>query len=653
MLNLHLTCRNDDIKILRKIDETMGNNYLKSVWILGLFLTLCLPSFSQNVDIQPLDSEVMKGKIEHDIVVAQDGSGHFKTIGEALDAIRVYLPKPHTVYIKPGIYKEKLTIHGPVTHVTFEGESPETTIITYDDYALKDNMGTFETYTLKVLGSSLTFKNLTIENSAGNVGQAVALHAEGDRLVFENCRFLGNQDTMFASGENSRQLYKNCYIEGTTDFIFGSATALFENCEILSKADSYITAASTPEWVDYGYVFKDCKLTAAAGVTKVYLGRPWRDFAQTVFITTEMGSHIVADGWNNWSRKNAEQTVFYAELGSSGPGANPAGRVDWSYQLSEEDSKKYSNDLIFSGKTKDADYYGNRWFGYVKDSSFNLEDAWKKDVKNFPQIKAVEIQSSESVTQSKGHVYKKLGSRELKLDVFSPKNAESLRPAIVMIHGGGWKSGDKELQIPMAIALAERGFVTAVVEYRLSPEAQYPAAINDVKEAIRWMKVHADEFGLDSSRMVISGSSAGGQIAALVGMTNTPEYEGATELTSSSEVQAIIDMDGVLAFHHPESAEGQVASEWLGGTYGQKLEVWDAASPLYLKSPDLKPMLFINSQYPRFHAGRDELIGKLDEREVYSEMHTFPDAPHPFWLYEPWYNLTVNTMAAFLEKVFD
>ncbi len=629
---------------------------MKSICLYLLLLIVFFnTAFSQKlpIDIKPLDSEKLSGKIEHDIVVAQDGSGHFKTIGEALDAIRVYLPKPLTVYIKQGVYKEKLTILGPVTNVTFVGESPENTIITYDDFAAKDNMGTFETSTLKVLGNSLTFRNLTIQNTAGPVGQAVALHAEGDRLVFENCRFLGDQDTMFASGENSRQLYKNCYIEGTTDFIFGSATALFDNCEIHSKIDSYITAASTPSWVEYGYVFKNCKLTASEGVTKVYLGRPWRDFAKTVFINTEMGEHIVPEGWHNWSRKNAEQTVFFAESGSFGPGSDSDSRVAWSHQLDEKELRKYTNDLIFSGKTKDADYYGNRWFGYQKDSSFNLEDAWKKDVKNFPQIKPVYRKESADVNETIGLVYKELGDRELKIDVFQPKDADTALPGIVMIHGGGWRSGDKELQIPMAIALAEKGFVTAVVEYRLSPEAQYPAGIHDVKEAIRWLTVHANEFGLDTTQIAISGSSAGGQIAALVGLTNGVQYEGLTVLNASAEVHAIIDMDGVLAFHHPESAEGQVASEWLGGTYEQKPEVWEAASPLYLKSPVLKPMLFINSQYPRFHAGRDELIANLNKKGVYSEVLTFPDTPHPFWLYDLWFESTVNAIAKFLEKAFD
>lgn len=611
------------------------------------------PAFPQvgKLDIKPLDSEEVKGKIEHDIVVAQDGTGHFRTIGEALDAIRVYLPEPLTVHIRPGNYREKLVVPGPITNVVFEGESPENTIITFDDFASKNNMGTFETYTLKVLGNSLTFKNLTIQNTAGQVGQAVALHAEGDRLVFENCRFLGNQDTMFASGENSRQLYKDCYIEGTVDFIFGSATAVFENCEIHAKSNSYITAASTPSWVEYGYVFKNCQVTSAADVSKVYLGRPWRDFAKTVFINTEMPASIVEEGWHNWGREHSEKTVFYAEYGSFGPGAKKEGRIGWSHQLTEEELPKYTNDLIFSGKTKDADFYGNRWFGYIRDSSFNLEGAWTKDVKNFPHIIPVYAEGSDKILEFKNQVYKKLGSRELKMDIFTSKEGGVLMPGIVMVHGGGWKSGDKVLQVPMAKALAERGFVTAVIEYRLSPEAQYPAGIHDVKEAIRWLKMHSNEFHLDSSKMAISGSSAGGQIASLVGMTDGFEYEGKTAMKASSRVQAIVDMDGVLAFHHPESAEGQVASEWLGDTYEQNPEIWDLASPLYLKDPKLVPMLFINSQYPRFHAGRDELIEKLTKADVYSEVHTFPDSPHPFWLYEPWFQPTVNLMDDFLSKV--
>lgn len=152
------------------------------------------------------------------------------------------------------------------------GESAEGTIITYDDHANIDKMGTFRTYTVKVEGNDITFKNLTIENNAAPLGQAVALHTEGDRLMFIHCRLLGNQDTIYTGREGTRLLFTDCYIEGTTDFIFGPATALFERCTIHSKRNSYITAASTPENVEFGYVFKNCKLTAAPGVTKYIWG---------------------------------------------------------------------------------------------------------------------------------------------------------------------------------------------------------------------------------------------------------------------------------------------------------------------------------------------------------------------------------------------
>ncbi|QDH81512.1 pectin esterase [Echinicola soli] len=291
--------------------------------------------------------KVIKGTVQQDVVVARDGSGDFIYLADAIEALRVYLPHPVTVMIRPGIYVEKVEIPATLTNVTFKGAGADQTIIRYDDYAGKAKIGTFDSYTLKVSGSSLRFEDLTIENSAGPVGQAVALHADGDRLVFENCRFIGNQDTMFAAGEGSRQYFRNCYIEGTTDFIFGGATAVFDHCIIHSKKDSFITAASTPKHVKYGYVFKNCQLTSEHEVKKVYLGRPWRPYAKTVFVNCEMGDHIVPRGWHNWGNPENEKTAFYAELNSNGPGAEQDQRVAWSVQLDGQHSTAYSLDEIF------------------------------------------------------------------------------------------------------------------------------------------------------------------------------------------------------------------------------------------------------------------------------------------------------------------
>lgn len=282
------------------------------------------------------------------IVVARDGTGEYRTIQEAVEAVRAFMDYTVTIYIKDGLYKEKVVIPAWVKNVQLVGESIEGTVITYDDHANINKMGTFRTYTIKVEGDDITFKNLTIENNAAQLGQAVALHTEGDRLMFIHCRFLGNQDTIYTGREGARLLFTDCYIEGTTDFIFGPATALFERCIIHSKRNSYITAASTPENVEFGYVFKNCKLTAAPGVTKVYLGRPWRPYASTTFLNCEFGSHIRPEGWDNWRNEENEKTARYAEFGNTGEGAATAGRVKWAKQLTPKEALRYTIGNIFT-----------------------------------------------------------------------------------------------------------------------------------------------------------------------------------------------------------------------------------------------------------------------------------------------------------------
>lgn len=256
-----------------------------------------------------------------ELTIAADGSGDFTTFAEGLEAIRAYMDYRVTVHVKNGTYREKVIIPAWLENVDFIGENPDSTIIVYGDYASLNNMGTFRTYTMRVDGCDMTFSNMTIANDAGPVGQAVALHTEGTRLKFSNCRFLGHQDTMLTAGRGAQLEFDNCYIEGTTDFIFGPSTAWFENCTIHSKSDSYITAASTPKDVEYGYVFKNCRLTADPTVTKVYLGRPWRPYAYTAFIDCEMGSHILPVGWHNWNDPANEQTARYSEAGTTGPAA--------------------------------------------------------------------------------------------------------------------------------------------------------------------------------------------------------------------------------------------------------------------------------------------------------------------------------------------
>ena len=283
-----------------------------------------------------------------DLVVAADGSGDYSSIGEALEACRAFQDKETLIFIKKGTYREKVLIDSFLTHIHLVGESAEKTIISYGDYAALNDMGTFRTYTMKIAGNDITLENLTIENTAGfSAGQAVALHVEGDRFRAISCRIVGNQDTLYATGDKSRQFYRDCLIEGTTDFIFGSATALFDHCSIHSKKNSYITAARSPEGADFGYVFRHCKLTAEPDINRVYLGRPWRDFARVVYLYCQMGDHIVAEGWHNWSKPEREKTAYYAEYKCSGPGSDTSQRVTWSHQLTDEQAGIYTNENIF------------------------------------------------------------------------------------------------------------------------------------------------------------------------------------------------------------------------------------------------------------------------------------------------------------------
>lgn len=284
---------------------------------------------------------------QNTIVVSRDGTGNFRTLQEAIESARAFMDYTVTIYVRNGVYKEKVIVPSWVENIDIIGEDRDKTIITYDDHANINKMGTFRTYTVKVEGSDITFKNLTIENNAAQLGQAVALHTEGDRLKFINCRILGNQDTIYTGAKFTRLYFKDCYIDGTTDFIFGPSTALFEDCIIHSKRNSYVTAASTPKEAKYGYVFKHCKLTAEPGVDKVYLGRPWRPYAYTLFIECELGKHIVSAGWHNWGKQSNEETARYMEYKNTGEGANASERVAWSKQLTKKEAEAVTVDAIF------------------------------------------------------------------------------------------------------------------------------------------------------------------------------------------------------------------------------------------------------------------------------------------------------------------
>lgn len=287
------------------------------------------------------------------LFVARDGTAEFRNIDDAIEVCRAFMEYHKVIFVKKGTYKEKLIVPSWLTNIEICGEDRDNTIITYDDHAnvfipgTDRKMGTFRTYTVRVDGNDITFRNITIENNAARLGQAVALHTQGDRLAFVNCRILGNQDTVYTGGINTRLYFKDCHIEGTTDFIFGPSTAWFENCTILSRTDSYITAASTPQDVEYGYVFNRCKIVAAEGVSKVYLGRPWRPYAHTLFMNCQLGKHILPVGWHNWSNTQNETTARYCEYDNHGEGAATKERAAWTRQLTKKEAAKVTLENVF------------------------------------------------------------------------------------------------------------------------------------------------------------------------------------------------------------------------------------------------------------------------------------------------------------------
>lgn len=289
------------------------------------------------------------------VVVAQDRSGNYTTVQAAFDAVPLANKRPVVIYIKNGVYTEKLHLDSSKNFITLIGEDKFRTILTYNDHTGKlspkgDTINTYTSESFRMRANDFTAENITFQNNAGfSAGQAVAVQVWGDKAVFRNCRFLGFQDVLFTSNSKSRQYYEYCYIEGTTDFIFGSSTAWFEQCHIHSKKNSHVTAASTPKEKAYGYIFNDCVLTADSSLNRVSLGRPWQPYSSVTYLHTYIDQHILPQGWDNWHKPENEKTARYAEYKNYGPGANTTIRFAWTRQLSDKEAENYTLRHVFPG----------------------------------------------------------------------------------------------------------------------------------------------------------------------------------------------------------------------------------------------------------------------------------------------------------------
>lgn len=290
---------------------------------------------------------------------------------------------------------------------------------------------------------------------------------------------------------------------------------------------------------------------------------------------------------------------------------------------------------------------------YKVDTSYTIKSTYAKLIKKYPFITIPEIKANSDVKERFDLVYNKEQDRVLHFDAFI-NTKKKKNPAVIMIHGGGWRSGNKNQMQTIGKEIAAKGYSCFSIEYRLSLEAKYPTGVIDVKNAIKFIKDNAAKFNVDPNKIAVLGCSSGGQMAALIGTTNNnPLFEDKNfKSRASSKVNAIIDVDGVLAFKHPESSEGDMAAFWLGGKSDEIPENWKNASALSHTDKNTPPILYICSSIARFHAGRDDMIQILNKYKIYNEVQTIPDSPHSFWFYDPWFTQTISYSVQFLDKIF-
>jgi pectinesterase len=433
------------------------------------------------------------------LFVAQDGSARFKTVQDAIMAVPSgSRENPVIIHVAPGPYKELIYVQREKRFFRLVGENATNTILSYNLYASMTNsegkpIGTFKTPSTTIDADDFSAENITFENSAGPVGQALAIRVDGDRASFRHCRFLGWQDTILLN--RGRQYFEDCYVCGHVDFIFGAATAWFEKCEIHALSDGYLTAASTPVDAPYGFVFSHCTITGEPGV-KTYLGRPWRVYASTIYLNCEMSDVVRPEGWNDWKKPEAHTTARYAEFNSTGDGASPTNRPDWTKQLTGAEAKKITVESVLGGA-----------------------DGWNPSLTQLdPNVAAnrYDIQYGEA------------GGEKLLLDAHVPAG-EGKFPVVLIVHGGGWMGGDRETDIVPVFAPVATNFTWFTIYYRLAPTNRWPACFEDVEMAIRWVKQHASEYKGDPDRMALLGYSAGGHLVTLAG----------THAEADTKVQAV------------------------------------------------------------------------------------------------------------------
>ena len=437
-----------------------------------------------------------------DAVVAADGSGQFHSVQEAiLAAPTARASRPWIIHVRPGTYRERLYVQREKRFVALVGEDAATTIVSFDQHANVPGpdgraISTFRTPTAQIDADDFTVENLTIENAAGPVGQALAIRVDGDRVAFRRCRFVGWQDTVFVN--RGRQYFEDCFVSGHVDFVFGGATAFFERCTIVARADGYLTAASTPQEQPYGLVFARATVRGESKTVRTFLGRPWRNYGHTVFLDSDLSDVVRPEGWNNW-RVDREKTARYAEHGNTGPGADPARRVPWARMLTDDEAARLTAKAVLAG----ADGWDPAAAGSIVPKPAPPAPA-KDATPGCPPPSRLTADA----------VYAAAGGASLRLDACVPAGRGPF-PAVLLVHGGGWTAGDRsQAARPLRARLTQARIAWLAVEYRLAPSARYPAPVDDVLAAVRWTRANARRLRIDPARLALVGESAGGHLVA-------------------------------------------------------------------------------------------------------------------------------------------
>lgn len=551
-----------------------------------------------------------------EIVVAQDGSGDYTSIQAALDNTKSFPDEHISIYVKKGVYQEKVSVPAWNTNLSIIGECRDSTIITYSDHFERINKGrnsTFYTATLSVMASDVRLENLTILNSAGDIGQAIALSISGNRCVVDNCNIEGHQDTLYCTGEGNRQYFVNCRVSGTTDFIFGNATALFEQCTIHAKKNSYITAASTTENQKYGFVFKNCRLTADEGVSAVFLGRPWRKYAKTVFINCDYGHHILPAAWEIWSNKEEPETTYYAEFTAAAIDQ----RVRWSKQLTEEEAQSYTRENIL----------GFASMLYTQ-QEIPLYEGTIPNNRNVPKPERIVHRE-----EREGRAF--FDTSIPTLTVFTPRVSNG--QAVIICPGGGYTKTafDKE-GVLVAEALVQSGITVFVLKYRIpQDETNFDKSLTplqDAQQAIRHLRMNADKYGIRPDQIGIMGFSAGGHLAASAAVHFQTKADPAEANPISVRPDFVALIYPVISFEDELTHRG--SRENLLGVNPEATEIvkWSAEQQVTEHTPEA----FL------VHAADDEAVSVGNslafyqaclEKKVPVEMHLYARGGHGFGLY--------------------